>query len=80
MSLNDLLKKKIAAVARSRVDHHVARVDGFGSRIVRSTSAAVAQASSKQSAIGVGPHSVWDGPKHAATPGGAPILKRARIA
>jgi hypothetical protein len=63
-------------MALNDIRTHVVRVHNFGTRRTAITSAATPAA--KHSASGIGPRSVWEGPRQ--RPGGAPVLKRPRTA
>jgi hypothetical protein len=53
----------------------VARVQAYGTR--RDPAPNASEAFSSQAAIGIGPRSVWNGPRRAARPG-EPVLRRAK--
>lgn len=78
MALEKGLRSRVleAAHARGPTHTHVARVALFGTRAPISVNAGTA--TPQRAAVGVGVHSVWQGPRQIA--GGDPVLKRNRSA
>lgn len=68
----EIARLERAARAAGGLATHVTRVALYGTRRTPDTDAGTAPA--QRAGVGIGKHSVWDGPRQ--IKGGAPILKR----